>query len=250
MISRVAIATPVLALSLALSTSAAVAQDLVGDGYTFRSPKGSLSARVGFAKANANSQVFSFTDSILSLNKGDFSSPSLALEAGFFMNPRTELLLGVSVASTTIQSNYADLVDNNDMEIRQSTTFRRVPLTFGLRYFLSPIGKRLGSYAWVPARFAPYVSAGGGMVYYRFQQEGDFVDYVSMEVFPAEMQSDAWTPTMYGAVGAHYSLNSRTALATELRYDVAKAPMDFAFRLFDRIDLSGTSLTVGFNIRL
>jgi outer membrane protein W len=249
-VSRVAIAAPLLALSIALSPGMSAAQNDEGDGYSFRAPKGSISARLGFAKANAKSEVFEDARKFFTLDRGDFSSPTLAIEAGFFMNSRTELLLGVTVASRTAESNYRAYVDNDDREIEQSTTFRRVPLTFGLRYFVIPIGKRIGSYAWVPSNFAPYVSAGGGMVYYRFQQEGDFVDFVSLDVYPDEQWSDAWAPTVYGAIGAHYSLTSRTALATELRYDVAKAPMDFSFSLYDKIDLSGASLTVGFNIRL
>lgn len=248
-VTRVAIAAPLLALTLAVAPVEASAQRGEGDGYLFRSPSGSLSARFGFARPNAQSDIFKFVTDSLTLNRGDFGGFTFAVDAGLFFGSRFEAVLGVAVAGRRAESHYRDLVDNNDLEIEQSTTFQRVPLTVGLRYYLTPVGRRVGNFAWVPAKFSPYISAGGGGVYYRFHQEGDFVDFVTRDVFPAELESTSWAPTLYGAAGAHFALTPRTALATEFRYDAARAPMDFAFQSFDDIDLSGASVTVGFHLR-
>ena len=78
----------------------------------------------------------------------------------------------------------------------------------------------------------------------------DFVDFQSLDVFDAELESYAWSPAGYGAVGLQYSVSTKAALVTELRYDAVKrAPMSFAFQGFDNIDLSGTSVTAGVHLR-
>ncbi len=103
--------------------------------------------------------------------------------------------------------------------------------------------------SWVPARFAPYVSAGVGRVRYRFHQSGDFVDYQTLDVFNTELESAGWTTAGYGAIGLDYAMNARMGLVSEARYDRAHARMSSDFEKFDRIDLSGLSATVGLSFR-
>jgi hypothetical protein len=249
-VRRVAIAAPLLLFAMALSPLDATAQMAQGNGYTFGVPKGSLSLRFGYARPSANSDVFRFTSEHLTLDRNDFAGFTVAGDAGLFIKPRLEATFGVGFSSRRAESNYRDFVDTDDLEIEQETTFRRIPLTFGLRYYLAPIGRRVGSYAWVPSRVVPYVAAGGGGMFYEFRQQGDFVDFQSLDVFAAELESYAWTPTGYGAVGLQYAVNTNSALVTELRYDAAKrAPMSFAFQGFDDIDLSGASMTFGLHFR-
>ncbi|GIT66577.1 MAG: hypothetical protein Ct9H300mP25_00490 [Acidobacteriota bacterium] len=47
----------------------------------------------------------------------------------------------------------------------------------------------------MPSRFVPYVGAGGGFLWYQFQQSGDFVDFKDMAIFRALYKSDGWTPS-------------------------------------------------------
>src|SRR5690606_29150441 len=109
---------------------------------------------------------------------------------------RFEGFFSVGVANREINSHYRDLVDNNDLEIEQVTTFRRVPITVGARFYVLPPGQRVGQYAWVPSKVTAYVGAGIGGMYYRFEQEGDFVDYGTMEIINGEAFSQDWTPAM------------------------------------------------------
>ena len=247
---RVAIATPLLMFAMTLSPIAADAQVPEGDGYLFGVPKGSLSFRFGYARPSASSDVFKFTSQHLTLDRGDFAGFTFAGDAGIFLKPRLEVTFGVGISSRRAESNYRDFVDNDDLEIEQETIFRRIPLNCGLRYYLAPLGRRVGTYAWVPSRVVPYVAAGGGGMFYEFRQQGDFVDFQSLDVFDAELESYAWSPAGYGAVGLQYSVSTKAALVTELRYDAVKrAPMSFAFQGFDNIDLSGTSVTAGVHLR-
>ena len=167
----------------------------------------------------------------------------------FTVTPRTAVQMGVSVTNRDAKSEYRDYVDNDNLPIEQRTEFLRVPVTAGLKWYLTPPGRSLSRYAWVPSKLSAYVSGGGGAVYYSFKQSGDFVDFQDLAVFPSSLESSGWTGTAYGATGANFALSTRVGLVTEMRYDWARANMSADFQGFDRIDLSGLSLTTGLHFR-
>ena len=118
------------------------------------------------------------------MNHRDFSSGSIALDVAFRVSPRMDALFSVGTARSTMNSEFRDWLDNNDQPIRQSTVFQRVPLTGSIRVYLGNPGRSIGRFAWVPKRYAPYVGAGGGVMWYQFNQDGDFVDFTTLKVFP------------------------------------------------------------------
>ena len=239
---RVAVlaALPVLPLS---------AQSGGGDGYLFSAPHATLSIRGGLARPTASSDVFSFVTERLTVNRGDFVGVSFASDLGFRLTHRIDLVLGTGISTRERRSEYRDLVDMDDLPIEQRTTFRRIPMTAGVKVHLRPSGRSVGKLAWVPTRLAPYVAAGGGMMYYVFKQDGDFVDYQTFDVFRTSLRSTDVAGMAYGAVGGTYSLAPRIGVNVEVRYDRARGPLDADFRDFDPIDLSGAGLTAGFLFR-
>jgi len=244
-------AVPALALALPLSIEA---QDLgnkpaSGDGFLFGRPTVTTSFYGGFARPSAGSDVFAFASDNLTLNKGDFAGFSFGGNMGFRMASRLELQIGANVMVRTVGSESRDFIGTDDLPIEQTTIFRRMPVTAGLKYYVTPPGRSLGKLAWVPNRFATYVAAGGGTMYYSFKQDGEFVDFETLDIFPASLESKAWTPSGYGAVGVDYTLSPRVGLTSEARYDFARAEMSREFQGFDRIDLSGISVNVGLNFR-
>jgi outer membrane protein W len=91
---------------------------------------------------------------------------------------------------------------------------------------------------------------GGGAMWYRFRQEGDFVDFKTSNVFPSSFDSNDWTVVGQGMVGADYSISPSMAINADARYLWAKANVGRDFGGFNRIDLSGVSATVGLSFRL
>ena len=91
------------------------------------------------------------------------------------------------------------------------------------------------------------------MMWYRFRQEGDFVDYQTNNVFTATgdaFDANAWTGMYQAMGGADFSLSPHVALRLDSRYVWAKAPLSRGFSGFDRIDLSGVQGTLGLTYRL
>ena len=86
-------------------------------------------------------------------------------------------------------------------------------------------------------------------MFYKFRQEGDFINLQTTDVFPSEYASEGWTHTVYTNAGLEYSVSPRFALTTEARYVWSKAELSRDFSGFGKLDLSGLSTTVGLAVR-
>lgn len=235
----------------ALGLAAPLHAQRSGDGYLFREPEGRLSIRVGYDHANAGSDVFAQSIDMLTINKRDFSGLTLGAEAGFPLSSRLDLSIDVGFSRAGRGSEFRHFIDNNNLPIEQTTTFDRVPVTANLRFYLTEPGRSIGKLAWIPKKVVPWIGAGGGMMWYRFRQLGDFVDSTTFKVFTADLNSSGWTGTAQGMGGADISLSPHVALRADVRYVWAKAQLDSpAFSGFDRIDLSGVQGTLGLTYRL
>jgi hypothetical protein len=93
------------------------------------------------------------------------------------------------------------------------------------------------------------VSAGGGAMRYRFEQRGEFVDESTLDIFEDRFTSAGWTPYAEAGVGVDVALSPRYALTAAGRYTAASAALRGDFVGFDRIDLSGYSLSLGITVR-
>jgi len=225
------------------------AQSGGGDGFSFRRPMGSFTLRGGFARPGASSDVFSELIERLTIARKDFAGLNGAAEFGYSVSPRLDLQVGAAVASRRTNSEYRNFVGDDDLPISQRTAFRRIPFTAGLKFNLLPSGRVLSRLVWVPTRFVPYVAAGAGVMHYRFNQTGEFVDFQTLDVFKNSLTSAGWTGTAYGAVGASWMVTPSVSLITDVRYDRASATMGADFQGFDRIDLSAVGLTAGLLFR-
>jgi hypothetical protein len=238
-----------LILLFALLAAGQVSAQGTGDGFLFKAPAATLTIRGGFDRANAGSDIFTFVTDELTLSRRDFSAVTLATDVGVRVSPRVQALFGIGISHSSTPSEFRDWVDNNNQPIQQTTTFVRVPLTASLKAYLAGPGRSIGRFAWIPARYAPYIGAGGGVMWYRFHQDGDFIDFTTKRVFTDSFNSSGWAPTAQGFVGTDVTLNPRLALTGELRYQWAKATLGQDFVGFSRIDLSGLSVTGGVMIR-
>ncbi|HEY9225779.1 MAG TPA: hypothetical protein VIP11_03980 [Gemmatimonadaceae bacterium] len=227
----------------------ALTQVGTGNGFLIGTPKGSVTLRGGWALASAHSDVFSFTTDNLTLDRGDFSSPTAGVDFAFRVGGHTDLQFSTSVTGTRKRSEFRHFIDNEDKPIEQRTSFFRVPMTVSVKQYLTNRGRSIGRLAWIPSRMAPYVGVGGGAMWYDFKQAGDFVDFEDFGVFNAVLESKGWAPTAHAFIGNEISISPRFAVVTEARYGWSKATLGADFSDFDRIDLSGFSTTAGIAVR-
>jgi opacity protein-like surface antigen len=244
---RTAVLASVIAAALAVAHPV-LAQDS-GDGFRFHPPAGSWSFRGGYAMPTANSDLFTFTTSRLTVNHNDFNAVDIGADLAFTLAPRLDLTFDISYSGMNKGSEFRDFVDNNNQPIEQTTTFARTPLTVNARYYLMDRGRQIGHFAWVPRSFVPYIGAGVGVMNYAFDQKGDFIDDSTLAVFPDAFHSSGWAPMAQVMTGLEWSLTPGWALRTEARYLTASAALSSDFSGFHRIDLSGFTTSVGFFVR-
>jgi hypothetical protein len=243
-------ATIALGTLFALGAAAPLHAQRSGDGYLFHEPEARLTIRGGYDRANARSDVFAQAIDQLTINRSDFSGLTVGAEAAVPISSRFELSVDISYSHAGKGSEFRHFIDNNDQPIEQRTSFDRVPLTGNLRFYLAEPGRSIGKLAWIPSKIVPWIGVGGGMMYYRFLQQGDFVDFKTSNVFSSTFESSDWTGTVQGMGGADISLSPHVALRADARYVWAKAELSRSFAGFNRIDLSGVQGTLGLTYRL
>ena len=213
--------------------------------FVFGSPKGFLGFRLGALFPRADSEVFDMVTRELTLEKSDFRSFNFGIDGGASVHERVELIFSLDYSMRSVDSEFRDYIDEMDLPITQTTTFKQIPLTGGVKFLLVPRGRQVGRFSFVPSRIVPFVGAGGGVLWYRFRQVGDFVDFDTLEIFQAHLNSSSWTPTVYAGGGADINLVKGLFLTMDLRYYWANTKMKRDFVGFDEIDLAGLRVTAG-----
>jgi hypothetical protein len=216
--------------------------------FLFGRPDGSVGVRGGWLFARAGSDWFDFVSDQLTLDRRDFNAPGIAADVSVFLRPRIDAVVGMEYNAASTPSEYRDFVDNNRLPITQETELRHVALTGSLKFALTERGRQVGNFAWVPHSVVPYVGGGGGALWYRLEQVGDFVDFVDRSVFTDVFRSEGWAPTGHVFGGVDVKLTRRLFVTFDGRYIWAKPSLGREFIDFDPIDLSGFRTSAGVNL--
>ncbi len=218
-------------------------------GFLFGRPQGYVTLRAGMTFPRASGQIYQDLTRQFTLSKGDFRTTALEMDVGVPINDRFDATFGIGYGRTTRPSEDRVYVDDNNLPIRQTTRLTRVPLMAGVKAYLVPNGREIGSLAWVPPHVAPYVAAGAGFAWYRLTQQGDFVDYGDLTIQTDRLSSSGFAPLGQLAAGVDLSLSPRFVLTAEARYTLSSASMNQDYAGYDRIDLSGLQTTAGLSVR-
>ena len=223
--------------------------------FLFGQPSHSLGIRFQWVRPQAESDIFSFVTEELTLSKSDFDLVGLSADMSFPLTSRLDTLAGFEFARTSSFSEHRNLVEivgGETIPIRQENTLTILNLLGSLEFAITPRGREIGQYSWITSRVTPYVGIGGGLMWYRFAQEGDFVDNLdnSLPIFTALLSSDGWTLSYQSFAGIDVSVARKLQLTGEIRYLWASAPLSKDYVGFEPIDLSGFRVSAGFQIFL
>ena len=218
--------------------------------FLFGRPDFSVGVRGAGVLARADSNIFEFTEGLLTLEKSNFNAPGIAIDLGFPLTSRLDAQAGFEFSRSSAASNYRDFTDAEGLEIEQTTSLSQVNLSGSIELAVLPRGRAVGQYAWVPAAVTPYVGAGAGLVWYRFEQQGDFVDFVDNSIFNGLLQSSGWTPGAHVFTGVDVKVARQILVTGEVRYQWAETTMTGDFADPNRevdflIDLTGLRISGG-----
>ena len=222
-----------------------------GRDFLFGAPNGSVAVRGGWVLAGAGSDIFSFVERELTIDKDDFNTYSLGGDIAFALSPRVDIVAGADWQRVAIDSEYRDFVDNDRLPIEQRTSLQQMNLTGSIRFALASKGREISNLAWVPRSVVPYVGVGGGAMWYEFKQAGDFIDALDpppQAIFSDVFTSKGWTPSAHVFGGVDLKLYRQWYLTLDGRYVWADADLGSDFDGFEPIDLSGFRFGAGINV--
>jgi hypothetical protein len=237
--------TRIAAWCAALTVPGAAAAQGTGDGFLFGRPVGTLGLQAGWDAATASSDLFDYITRQLTLGRADFGGPSISGDAAVFATPRLAVGLVLGYADRSARSEFRDFVDNANQPIEQTTRFRRVPLMAHVRWYLADRGRSVGRFAWIPRRITPYLGAGAGAMYYRFRQDGDFIDFQTLDVFPTTLEASGWAPMAAGFAGVEWTVSPVWRMTAEARHTWSRGATGEQFVGFAPLDLGGVGLQFG-----
>jgi hypothetical protein len=236
--------TGILALACLCWAGAAQAQIPQRD-FLFDQPNGWVAVRSGWFFAKAGSDWYDFVTEQFTLDPDQFNAADVELDVGIRLTPRVDFVGGLAYTTVSNPSEYRDWVDNERLPIVQTTNQHTMNLTGSLKLALLERGRSIGQLAFVPRRVVPYAGAGGGALWYRVRQEGDFVDFVDLSVFPATFVSDGWTPSAHVFGGVDVGVLRRVQLTLDARYRWVSQELGADWVGFEPLDLSGFTLSGG-----
>jgi hypothetical protein len=230
-------------LALALSIPADLhAQD---PDFLFGRPRGALGFRGSWLVQSESSDVYEFFREELTLEEGAFDAFAFGVDASFALAPRVDLVAGVEVSRADAVSEYRDFVDENDLPIVQNTNLTIVPVTLSAKLHLTPRGREVSRFAFLPSKVRAYAGGGFGFVWYELEQLGDFVDFVDLTIFSGQFHSSGFGFAAQAFGGVEVGLNRRWYLTVEGRYLWADAELAEDFVGFEPVDLSGARIGAG-----
>ena len=232
---------------LAVAAAAPPANAQEEPDFLFGAPRGALSIRGGYLIASANSDIYEFFSEDLTIDTKDFNALVFGIDVALALHPRLDVLAGFEYSRAAVDSEFREFEEDNGAPITQTTELRTVPLTGSIKLYLTSRGREISRFAFVPSKARPYVGAGAGLIWYRLEQIGDFVDVDDLSIFPGEFRSSGWGTEAHVFAGLDLQLSPEWYLSLEGRYVWADARLSGDFVGFDPIDLNGLRITVGFS---
>jgi hypothetical protein len=199
---------------------------------------GSVRFRLGLFQPRADSEYWDqkFTD--FTGSASSFENIVFGVEYLWMTSRDGGIAFGGSFYEGSATQAYRDYVDLEGRDIRHTTTLGLTDLTATYIHRLARGGIR------------PYLGIGGGLVWWRLQEEGSFIDFSSFDapIVFASYRADGTTWEALGLLGVEVPIAFKWRFFVEGRYRWAEAELNRDFSGFGTIDLSGYELTGGFSI--
>lgn len=202
------------------------------------SQAGGLDLRLGAFFPRADSNLFRDDSELYTVEKDDWRGFAGGAEFAWGLGDRFELGVHLDGYGRTNHTEYRDFERESGRPITQSLKLTSAPLGFTVRFV--PGGR--GS-------VTPYVGAGADVVFYEYEEFGDFIDFEDedLPVIADDFISRGAFPGFHVVAGLRIPINYDFSITGEARYLWAKGDMADDFR-GNELDLSGPSATIGVHV--
>lgn len=226
--------------------------------FLFGQPRVSVGVRGLLHRARAGSDFYDFANEQLFVPRSadddpknpahgllNFDAPGIDFDFGYGVASRLDVRFGLAYNESRNASELRNFIGSDGLPIEQSTALSQIEVRAEVAVALTPRGRAIGQYAWIPSRVVPYAGAGIGFVRYDLEQSGEFVDDLGLFEDIYASNDSGMGIHLFG--GADIGMTRRLFLNVEIRHVRASATLARDFEGFDPIDLGG--LRIGGGVR-
>ena len=206
----------------------------------------SLELRIGGFLPRADSNLFRDDSDLYTVEKRDWRGVTGGAEFSFTPTDHVEIGLHIDGYGRRVDTNYRGYTRESGAEILQTLKLTLVPIGATLR--LLPADR--------DATLSPYLGVGPDLIYYKYEEFGDFIDFQSanLDIASDDFVSDGVAAGFHVTGGLRVRLGHDFSLLGEARYLWARTRLGDDFRPQPgqdalRLDASGLTAVVGLSIR-
>jgi len=188
-----------------------------------------------------DNELYSRAGELAGVTPNHFDGLYGGVEYSFNVAKKLEMGISIDGYGKTIPTVYRDFTRPDGSEIEQNLRLFTIPLGLSLRFLPRD-------------RFAtvqPYVTIGADVIFYQYEEFGDFIDFFSdnLDIRTDSFESDGAAFGGHAAVGLRIPIGHDFAITAEGRYQFAERKRmeeDFDQNI---IDVNGASATIGIRLR-
>jgi opacity protein-like surface antigen len=188
-----------------------------------------------------DNELYSRAGELAGVTPNHFDGLYGGVEYSFNVAKKLEMGISIDGYGKTIPTVYRDFTRPDGSEIEQNLRLFTIPLGLSLRFLPRD-------------RFAtvqPYVTIGADVIFYQYEEFGDFIDFFSdnLDIRTDSFESDGAAFGGHAAVGLRIPIGHDFAITAEGRYQFAQRKRmeeDFDQNI---IDVNGASATIGIRLR-
>lgn len=231
--------------TIALATSSLLAQE----DYFLGNRHGLIQVLGGWSKPDTNSEIYAFSEDVLTLDPSDLDGPVFQVNFLYQVNDFFAVGGGFTHFRQTAFSEDRHYVYEDGSPIEQETGLESH--FFGALLHLTPFkaGRRVGNKAWLPGTAVPYLVLGAGFKTWDFHQRGEFVDSETLEVFRDYFSDEGVAPALRLGGGLRLNISKHLDVDLSAMHDIAEDELSGDFSGFGDLDLAATHFMVGLLMR-
>ena len=199
-----------------------------------------VSIKTGLFSPFCDSDLWEINFENLALSKTDMLNTIYSMEYEHFINRRMSISFEGSNYSKTFYSSYRDYEYDDGTPINQNIYLKIMGFEINLKFYPTMVNKKLN----------PYFGIGGGLVYWDYEQWGEFINFEEGYVYEGYADTKTFTPVFNLRAGLLYRITYNIGLVFETKYSYAKGNLSSLFEDFEKFDLSGLIFNFGFSIFL
>lgn len=210
--------------------------------------RGFVTLKLGFFVPDGDSSFWRDTEDVFTLNVEDLEDMTVGVDFGVSVNPRAEFSISLDFYDATASSEYRDYVGDDGFPIMHDTSLEIIPVQATFKFL--PGGRYSeGRKYYALNKIIPYVGGGIGFYLWEYRENGEFIDFSDMSIYPEVFISDGVAVGAHLLGGIEIPFDPYWSVLMEAKYSIVDDDLNKDFGDFGKIDLSGWSFIVGTSFR-